>query len=234
MRTQSWILLFLMASGCVFTDLKEIPRPIGIAPGEDAGADSTTDIGVDVSADAATDTDPPPIDMAPDSDPLPDMTLPDMNVEPDMPPAICWGPRKNLTSGKVCESTAVMGDCNIVIQDCVGEAICEFAFKSNTPPPVPVCVNVAECNYLKVGENCMEKPGQVSRSLGKCEGGAYCPSATVTGSITQCRWYCELESGLGCQPDESCRAIEGTMGAAQTAAGYGICQPGLSCIPQPI
>jgi hypothetical protein len=221
-----WIVV--VASGCVFTDLKEIPQQIGLIPSEDAATDSSAsdasvdDLGADGSwLDSGDDVSI--VDMEADSTAVEDVGV---DAEADMP-LVCWGPRTNLPSGNTCENTPTSGSCKIVKQDCPGQTVCAFVFNGAL---VPACIAVEDnCAYLKIGDPCMTKAGQMTRPLGTCEPGAYCPPGAIVGVDTQCRWYCELGTGLGCESSEVCQPIS-PFGTAQKSAGYGVCEPGNVCV----
>lgn len=231
MKKSSLVWIVVVASGCVFTDLKEIPQQIGLIPDEDAATDSgVSDASVDDLGGDATildvGDDVSNADMEPDSTLVEDVGV---DTEADMP-LVCWGPRTNLPSGTSCENTPTSGSCKVVQQDCPEQTVCTFVFNGML---VPGCVAAeADCAYLKVGDPCMTKAGQTIRPLGTCEPGAYCPPGAVVGIDTECRWYCELGTGLGCEPSEVCQPIA-VGGASQEAAGYGVCEPGNVCVSPP-
>lgn len=218
MRTQSWILLFLMTSGCVFTDLQEIPRQIGVVPGEDAGVDLASDVAV------------------PGPDSGIDMSSPDMDPAPN-----CGEPRAGIPSAlKTCPNQdPAVGNCDIVLQtNCATGKYCSFVFGGSR-----VAANCADipqnCGFLRFGEVCFERQNGSPVGLGVCEPGGFCPSLRMAQTQSLCERYCELESGLGCKIDELCAVIMSTKDGVdvvsdQSNAGYGVCQAETECKILPI
>lgn len=230
MRRQSWFLIILMASGCVFTDLQEIPRQIGILPTEDAGADASADSNV------------LPTDTGVDADPVFDMTTPDMTIDTgvdmgvedvgvDMSPAPnCGEPRVGLPVGGSCVETPVSGACNIVEQNCnVANKSCAFVFAAGL---TPACITIpSDCDFLRFGEVCFENQNGTAVGLGDCEPGGYCPPLGASNTVT-CQRYCILSTGLGCQANEVCAVIpkvNNNLPSDQSLAGYGACRATLVC-----
>lgn len=214
MRKQSWTLLLLMSSGCVFTDLKEIPQQIGVVPGQDVGVDQSLDIG--------------PVDMGTDFESPPDMAIDTgvdvgLDAEFDLP-RVCWeGFRDAIPDGGTFCSGSVepAPPCDAVTQmGCSANRYCGFAF--NGTDVVPKCLGfVPFCEIALVGEVCA-----TDLTTKSCEPGAFCPSR-FGAEQTTCRWICQLATGLGCDIGETCIANRENY---LKNAGYGECETEVVCL----
>jgi len=232
MKKSSLLWIIVVVSGCVFTDLKEIPQQIGLVPTEDASTDSgaSADLG---ASDASVDDlglDGGALDVGNDvgvADLGPDSTLEDMgnDAEIDMS-RVCWNAfRRPIPEGGFCAGVEPTAGCNIMTQQG-----CPTANTFCAPAPIngqlkPVCVgfNPDLCDYQLVGEVCAQK----ATTKRTCEPGAYCPLLKMGEDSTSCRWYCELATGKGCDADTKCTEILSTEGHA--LIGYGICEANVVC-----
>jgi hypothetical protein len=223
MNIMRWIALPIFVLGC---GSETNPGQIGFAPLPDTTIITTSDMGQqDLSiADATQD-----LIVMPDAEMIPDMSVDvdsadarsDAEMTPDMAET-CWGERVGLPTGIACGATPTSGPCNLVTQTgCNVEKFCTFVF--NGAGLVPACTAVEPlCAFLAFDEPCAQRVGQTTTQLGTCEPGGFCPAIAAAQNEAVCSRYCELSSGLGCEPAEVCVQIV-SGASAQSLAGFGVC-----------
>ncbi len=220
-----WIALPVFVLGC---GSETNPGQIGFAPLPDATSTAKSDMGQDLSvADATQD-----LVVMPDAETTPDMptdfdsvdATSDAEMTPDMPDMAetCWGERTGLPTGNPCGVTPTSGPCNLVTQTgCNDEKFCAFVF--NGVGLVPACTSVEPlCAFLAFDEPCAQRVGQTTTQLGVCEPGGFCPAIAADKNEAVCSRYCELSTGLGCEPADVCVQIV-SGASAQSLAGFGVC-----------
>ncbi len=221
MNNMHWIALPIFVLGC---GSETNPGQIGFAPVQDTNI-TTSDMGQDLNiADATQD-----LVVMSDAEMIPDMSVDvdsadatsDAETIPDMA-QICWGERIGLPTGVPCGATPTSGPCNLVTQTgCNDEKFCTFVF--NGVGLVPACTPVEPlCAFLAFDEPCAQRVNQTTTQLGVCEPGGFCPAIAVGQNEAVCSRYCELRTGLGCEPADVCVQIVNGA-SAQSLAGFGVC-----------